>query len=215
MRRRLGMHHESGSVDFRRDLFEQFQPFSTHRRGIPIGETPDVAVGASLGPDKTGTDWIADIHENNWRGVHFRTNYRRHQIGIGDQYIGPEIHQLNEDGAYSLGIRGGKANIDLEIAPLLPAQPIQFPPERRDLGLCGRIALGIPHQHADAPHPLALLRAHRERPRCYRATEQRDELAPPYHSMTSSARASSVGGTSRPSTLAVFRLITNSYLVGA
>jgi hypothetical protein len=37
----------------------------------------------------------------------------------------------------------------------------------------------------------------------------------PSHSITSSARASSVGGTSRPSALAVFRLMTNSYLVGA
>src|SRR5262249_39767976 len=37
---------------------------------------------------------------------------------------------------------------------------------------------------------------------------------PPHHSITSSARASSVGGISRPSALAVLRLITNSYLVG-
>src|SRR6476619_6122900 len=33
------------------------------------------------------------------------------------------------------------------------------------------------------------------------------------HSITSSARADRVGGTSRPSALAVFRLITNSNLV--
>src|SRR5215831_12801752 len=46
-----------------------------------------------------------------------------------------------------------------------------------------------------------LLRARRERPRG-RAAEQRDEIAP-LHSITSSARASSVGGTSRPSALAV------------
>ena len=44
--------------------------------------------------------------------------------------------------------------------------------------------------------------------------EQRDELAA-LHSITSSARASTVGGTSRPSAFAVFRLITSSYLVGA
>ena len=36
-----------------------------------------------------------------------------------------------------------------------------------------------------------------------------------FHSITSSARASRVGGTSSPSALAVFRLITSSYLVGA
>src|SRR5262249_1514396 len=57
------------------------------------------------------------------------------------------------------------------------------------------------------------LRARRERPR-RRAAEQRDELAAAAHSITSSARASSVGGTSRPSPLAVLGLITNSNLMG-
>src|SRR5262249_23408106 len=37
---------------------------------------------------------------------------------------------------------------------------------------------------------------------------------PPHHSITSSARASSVGGTSIPSALAVFSLIPSSNLVG-
>src|SRR5262249_31716805 len=60
-----------------------------------------------------------------------------------------------------------------------------------------------------------LLRPRPERPRRRRAAEQRDELAAATHSITSSARASSAGGTSRPSALAVFRLITNSYFVGA
>src|SRR5262249_35774583 len=59
----------------------------------------------------------------------------------------------------------------------------------------------------------ALLCARRERPRS-RNADQCDELAPPDHSITSSARASSVGGTSRPRALAVLRLITSSYLVG-
>ena len=45
------------------------------------------------------------------------------------------------------------------------------------------------------------------------AAKQRDELAPAAHSITSSARASSVGGTSRPSAFAVLRLITNSTFV--
>src|SRR5262249_5261260 len=65
----------------------------------------------------------------------------------------------------------------------------------------------------NTPHALALLRPRRERPRC-RTAEQRDELASP-HSITSSARASSIGGSSRPSVLAVLRLITSSYLVCA
>src|SRR5262249_4487942 len=53
-----------------------------------------------------------------------------------------------------------------------------------------------------------LLRAHRQRPRGRRAAEQRDELAA-LHSITSSARPSSVSGKVRPSVFAVLRLITN------
>src|SRR4051812_14141670 len=46
-----------------------------------------------------------------------------------------------------------------------------------------------------------------------RTANQRDKV-PPLHSITSSARASSVAGTSMPSALAVVRLITSSNLVG-
>src|SRR5262249_24866673 len=56
------------------------------------------------------------------------------------------------------------------------------------------------HQYSE------LLRARSERPS--RAAEQRDERAPP-HSITSSARASSVGGTSGLSALAVLRLMAS------
>ena len=45
------------------------------------------------------------------------------------------------------------------------------------------------------------------------AAEQRDERAP-VHSITSSARASSVGGMVRPSAFAVLRLIASSNLTG-
>ena len=85
------------------------------------------------------------------------------------------------------------------------------------LSKCGHEFLAVfersAAQNSDHRHRRLLLRARRERPRRRRAAEQRDELAP-FHSITSSARASSVGGTVRPSALAVLRLITSSNLVG-
>jgi hypothetical protein len=48
--------------------------------------------------------------------------------------------------------------------------------------------------------------------RCH-VVQQHDGLTP-FHSITSSARARTVGGTSRPSVLAVLRLMTSSNLVG-
>src|SRR5205823_8823332 len=72
-------------------------------------------------------------------------------------------------------------------------------------------------QETDGRPRARLLCARRERP-CRCAAEKRDELAAfelSAHSITSSARASSIDGISRPSALAVLRLITDSYLVGA
>src|SRR5262249_54313293 len=57
------------------------------------------------------------------------------------------------------------------------------------------------------------LRARRRRPANGRAADKHDELAP-FHSITSAAVASSIGGTSRPSALAVLRLMTSSNLIG-
>ena len=96
-----------------------------------------------------------------------------------------------------------------EIAPLHVAMPGQPAQERPELAL----RRWPSSQVADAPHPLGLLRPRGERPSGSSA-DKRDEVAS-LHSITSSARASSVGGTSRPSALAVLRLIASSYLVGA
>src|SRR5438105_2416823 len=90
--------------------------------------------------------------------------------------------------------------------------------QRREAGLKFCIVGGCGQEDADAPHALGLLRARGERAGDGRAAEQCNELPPLHecaHSITSSARASTVAGTSRPSALAVLRLITSSYLVGA
>src|SRR5262249_31974841 len=64
------------------------------------------------------------------------------------------------------------------------------------------------YEHADERLFCGLLRSRRERPgRC--AAESQDEIAPS-HSITSSARASSVGGTATPRILAVWWLMTSS-----
>src|SRR5262249_44920009 len=62
----------------------------------------------------------------------------------------------------------------------------------------GRSAGGERYHHRDRPRRI-VLRTPRHRPRSRCAAEQRDELAAFHHSITSSARVSSGGGTSRPS----------------
>src|SRR6516165_7867555 len=78
----------------------------------------------------------------------------------------------------------------------------------------GKRLISIGRAHVDKAHHRhrRLLRARHQGPRSCTA-EPRDELAP-FHSITSSARASKPGGISRRSAFAVFKLITNSNLVG-
>src|SRR6516165_12062499 len=101
--------------------------------------------------------------------------------------------------------------LDSDIAVLGPAERLETLAKCNDPSQHFGIVLGVWMQECDAAHALALLRARRERPRrC--AAKQRDELAPLHlcgHSITSSARATRLSGTVRPSAFAVFRLITS------
>src|SRR5262249_12539850 len=80
---------------------------------------------------------------------------------------------------------------------------------------CAQVRIGIggsKQQNTDAPNPLGLLSAHTERPPRRRPAKQRDELAPFHrcnHSITSSARARRVAGSSMPIAFAVLTLIKN------
>src|SRR6516225_6107976 len=97
-----------------------------------------------------------------------------------------------------LGIAARKTIIDLDGPALDPSESCKTFAESGELFPRFCVVGGNCHKHPDPPR-LSLLRARQKRPR-RRAADQHDELAPP-HSITSSARASSDGGTSRPSRL--------------
>src|SRR5262249_50301935 len=72
----------------------------------------------------------------------------------------------------------------------------------------------VRRKHRELTFNVRPLCARRQRPRRRRAAQQRDELAAPDHSITSSAATSNLSGTVKLKALAVLRLITNSNLVG-
>src|SRR5262249_17405691 len=131
----------------------------------------------------------------------------------GQDYVRRERDQFGRVLPKTRHIAQGEAVVDLHIAALDPAQLLQLFQERSVARPCLRIVFGQVREHADAPHALArLLCARRERPRGCRA-EKRDELAAS-HSITSSARPSSCGGSVNPSALAVLTLMMSVNRVG-
>src|SRR5262249_2865576 len=120
--------------------------------------------------------------------------------------------QLPRNRAIALDIAGPPPVLDAHIAADDPAQFAEPLQERCVAGFVFGIVRYSGHEYPDAPHALRLLRACGERPRCRRAAEQRDELAP-VHSITSSALPSSEDGNFKPSAFAALRLRISSNFV--
>src|SRR5262249_60343500 len=89
-----------------------------------------------------------------------------------------ERNQLRSLLANLGGIGRGPAHIELYVATDAPARLLQPLLKCPNASLKLRIVRSGGQENADAPHPLALLRPRRERPRDRSAGEERYELAP-------------------------------------
>src|SRR5262249_55436288 len=143
---------------------------------------------------------------------------------MGQDDVGREGGQFRRVSATVGGVVCGPAGVDPHVAADGPAQARQRLQERLDKSLKSRIVRGSGQEYADAPNAPILLCARGEWPRHCRAAESSNEFAPVharpslpgfrFYSITSSARAMSIGGISRPMDFAVPRLITSSNLFG-
>src|SRR5215470_13211014 len=197
---------------------QQLQPLRPHLQS-QRGRACEVTAGPPQARDQSEVDWITRYKENDWnclgRGLcrqNRRGSWRNNDRHLAMNKIRGQCRQIVvaalDPAIFDRDIlafdKSGRFQAQAECA-----QPVCVQ--------VGRVAAHKPNSRQLA----RLLRARRERPRNVRrrrTTEQRYELAAFHlrvHSITSSARASTVAGTSRPSALAVFRLITSSYLVGA
>jgi hypothetical protein len=87
-----------------------------------------------------------------------------------------QADQLLRERWHPIGVTSGPANVHPHVAAFGPAQGRKRLRERREATFRQGIVLVFRHEHADAPHAAALLRARRERPR-RRAAESGDECS--------------------------------------
>ena len=88
----------------------------------------------------------------------------------------PKCDQFRRVFASIVDIACGRADVNPYVTAVSPAQLLQPLCKRREAGLPFRIVRGQTAQHADAPHPLALLRG---------AASGRAAIAPPSNVMNS------------------------------
>src|SRR5262245_10975986 len=134
---------------------------------------------------------------------------------MGHEHIDIELHQLGCKLVEAVVITLGPPIVDDNVLALLVSELAKA--RSQGVNLASVLSVRENAKKADPVNFPGWLRCRRERPnqqgRRRRAAEQRDEVAPLHlrgHSITSSARASRDAGTVRPSSRAVWALITNS-----
>ena len=130
--------------------------------------------------DDAGANRIGDIREYDRDGAGCLLHRRDRNAAYGHDHVRRECNQFGRVLTNAVGFATGKAIIDLQVSADCPAQLLETLREHRTPDLCLRVARNKRHQHADAPHPVGLLGPRRKRPRSRRATEKRDEVAPPH-----------------------------------
>jgi hypothetical protein len=162
----------------RRDLFEQRQPLSRQAE-FERQEAGDVAARPREVVDKAGAHRIWDDREYDRHGTGRLQQGTHSHAAIGDNDIRCERDQFRCKLECLGWVPRRPAGIDLDVATNDPAELLQSLRQRRNARLTLRIVGGDRHEHAEAPHAFALLRARRRRrPGRRRAAERQDEGAP-------------------------------------
>src|SRR5262249_3386709 len=155
----------------------------------------DVAAWSGQACHEPGADGVPGYWEDDWNdggrllgGERCLGSSRKNDIDL-------EPGELGRNLGKTCGASLAPTILDSDVAAVNPTEIAQTSLKSSDQCRLRRCGTGT----NKANGPLRLLRKCRERPCCNGSAKQCDELAPPDHSITSSARASKVGGTSRPS----------------
>ena len=157
-----------GAISLSNSSHLPLKPYSKMRKPVALPPGPRQTI------DEAGTDRVGDAREHDWHRAG-RLQQRRHRRGAtGEDNIWRKRDQFCRIFANALGIASAPAYVDADVAASV--QPNCFSPreKRLEAGLdpIDASASVAGNKHADAPHPLRLLRPRRERPRGRRAAEQ-------------------------------------------
>src|SRR6516165_5821863 len=207
----IRIEYDGGPLEPGRDLREQLKPLASQRgfQGAEAGDVPPRLVETR---DDAACDGVGHACKDDRNRPSLPLDGSGGHAPACQDDVGLQADQLLRERSCSIDVIAEPSKVHSHVAAIGPTQVRKRLRERRDATLLLGIVFVAPREHADAPHAVALLRPRRERP-CCRAAEERDELAPLNHSITSSARPDSGSGTVMPSALAVLRLMISSTLV--
>src|SRR5262249_9005810 len=158
------------------------------------GDACEIAARTIKAPHQSELDRISARSENDWYVPRRRFGSQCHIAAYCDDRCRPSAYQLSGKRWQPFDTAVHRVVLDRHVAALCKADLRQTPEKRLD-----KLRRRFPgwHVEPDDDRLRPLLGPDKERPPS-RATEPRDEI-PASHSITSSASASSMGGTDKPS----------------
>ena len=162
---------------------QQFQSFRGQRVGEQ-GAAGSIATGPIEALDEAEFDWIVADQEDDRNALRPLLGRKRRGLAAGRNNCGNSTtDQVSRERRQSIESSLGPSVFDDDVSALdEPGFHQSFTERLREVGKSiGRSAVKKPDYRLHG-----LLRARRQRPRRRRTAEQRDELAPLHHSITSS-----------------------------
>jgi hypothetical protein len=146
-----------------RNLFQQLQPFPPDFRF-------ECAEAGNVGAWPGETLHCPSAHRVDNRNKHHRDGARGFIQGcergctVNQDDVWFQRNQFRCEGSRPARVSRAPSIFHRNIAALGPTQPLQSLPKGDNTSLCFWIILGVGREHANAPHPVRLLRPCRERP---------------------------------------------------
>ena len=156
----LNFTHDTDARDLRRDLPEQLQPLGAQAK-FELGEAGGVGPRPRHALDEAGADRIDSLSHHD---RHCVANLLQDECGRADpghDHIRAKCDQIGRFFAQAGSIATAPAGVHPQVTADGPARLLQSLDQRRNSRLRVWLVRRGVHQHADAPHPLGLLRARR------------------------------------------------------
>src|SRR5215203_5596983 len=185
-------------------------PALRHKLGTKKGVAGNVPARRGKACDKTVLNRIAHRLGDDWDRARRRLCRKRWRRARGDDDVHVQVHEFRRETGEAIEVPFGIAVLDREVLTARVPELGEIVQKRR------RSWRALIRLLADREKPDPARRARRlrsSRP-AERGASHECEKIPPPHSITSSARARKVGGSSRARALAVLVLITSSNRAG-
>src|SRR5262249_36877332 len=161
-------------------LFEQLDPLSAETC-FKVGEASGFPAGTGHTRDEAPFDRFANPGEYDRYRASGMLCCGQCRTAIGQDHIRRQAQDLHDSEVRLFAeLIYSPTIINRDVAPHRPSQLCEALLENSGLLARDCIAILSKHHRADPPHPLALLRARRQRPRRGRAADERDERSAPH-----------------------------------